>query len=104
MSILFVLLTFFLVLTIMYFQPGTPAVALQPTSFQKVTVPKMLCTADVQVPQEYSFHPGYTSVHDEGHHNTLVGIDDSPVIYSARSTGSRSPNSTGGFAKDRSSA
>jgi len=51
MSILFVLLTFLLILTIMYFRrPEAPAVALQPTRIQKVTVPKMLRMADVQVP------------------------------------------------------
>jgi glycine cleavage system H lipoate-binding protein len=76
MSILFVLLTFLLILTIMYFRrPETPAVALQPISFEKVAVPKMLRTSDVQVPQGYAFHPGHTWVNDEGHQNARVGID-----------------------------
>src|SRR5215469_686339 len=76
MSILFVLLTFLLILTIMYFRRlETTAVALQPISFEKVAVPKMSRTADVQVPQEYAFHPGHTWVHDEGHQNARVGID-----------------------------
>ena len=76
MSILFVLLTFLLILTIMYFRrPETPAVAVQPASFQKVSMPKMLRLADIQVPQEYAFHPGHTWVHDEGHQNARVGID-----------------------------
>src|SRR5215469_18957982 len=76
MSILFVLLTFLLILTIMYFRRlETTAVALQPISFEKVAVPKMLRAADVQVPQEYAFHPGHTWVHDEGHQNARVGID-----------------------------
>jgi glycine cleavage system H lipoate-binding protein len=76
MSILFVLLTFLLILTIMYFRrPEFPAVAVQPASFQKIAVPKMLRLADVQVPEEYAFHPGHTWVHDEGHQNARVGID-----------------------------
>ena len=76
MSILFVLLTFLLILTIMYFRrPETPAVVVQPASFQKVAVPRMLRTADVQFPEEYAFHPGHTWVHDEGHQNARVGID-----------------------------
>jgi len=76
MSILFVLLTFLLILTIMYFRrPEMPPVALQPTSFQKVAVPRMLRIADIKVPQEYAFHPGHTWVHDEGHQNARVGID-----------------------------
>jgi len=76
MSILFVLLTFLLILSIMYFRrPETPAVAVQPASFQKVAVPRMLRLADIQVPQEYAFHLGHTWVHDEGHQNARVGID-----------------------------
>ena len=35
----------------------------------------MSCFADVQVPQEYGFHPGHMWVHDEGHQNARVGID-----------------------------
>ena len=76
MSILFVLLTFLLILSIMYFRrPEVPAVAAQPASFQKVAAPKMLRLPDVQVPQEYGFHPGHMWVHDEGHQNARVGID-----------------------------
>ena len=86
MSILFVLLTFLLILTIMYFRrPEAPAVALQPTSFQKIAAPTMLRMTDVQVPQEYAFHPGHTWVHDEGHQNALLASVRSRLIYSARS-------------------
>jgi len=76
MSILFVLLTFLLILSIMYFRrPEAPALVVQPASFQKIAVPKMLRMADVQVPQEYAFHPGHTWVHNEGHQNARVGVD-----------------------------
>ncbi len=76
MSILFVLLTFLLILSIMYFRrPEVPAVAVQPVTFQKVSVPKMIKTAGLEVPESYSFHPGHTWVHDEGHQNARVGID-----------------------------
>ena len=56
-------------------RPEAPAVAPQPTSFQKVAMPKMLRMADVQLPQEYAFHPGRTWVHDEGHQYARIGID-----------------------------
>ncbi|MGA9566456.1 MAG: glycine cleavage system protein H [Candidatus Korobacteraceae bacterium] len=76
MSILFVLLTFLLILSIMYFRrPEVPAVVIQPVTFQKVSVPKMIKTAGIEVPESYSFHPGHTWVHDEGHQNARVGID-----------------------------
>jgi len=60
----------------MYFRrPEVPAVAVQPVTFQKVSVPKMIKTAGLEVPESYSFHPGHTWVHDEGHQNARVGID-----------------------------
>jgi glycine cleavage system H lipoate-binding protein len=76
MSILFVLLTFLLILSIMYFRrPETPAVTLQAAKFQKAGVPKMIKAAGFEVPENYSFHPGHTWVLDEGHQNARVGID-----------------------------
>jgi glycine cleavage system H lipoate-binding protein len=76
MSILFVLLTFLLILSIMYFRrPETPMVTVQPATFQKAGVPKMIKAAGFEVPENYSFHPGHTWVLDEGHQNARVGID-----------------------------
>ena len=76
MSILFALLTFLLILSIMYFRrPEAPAVVVQPASFQKIPVGKMLRMGDLQVPQEHAFHPGHTWVHDEGRQNARVGVD-----------------------------
>lgn len=76
MSILFVLLTFLLILSIMYFRrPEGAAVAVQVAPFQNVGVPKMVRAAGFEIPENYSFHPGHTWVHDEGRQNARVGID-----------------------------
>src|ERR1022692_4892924 len=76
MSILFVLLTFLLILSIMYFRgPEVPVAAVQVAPFQKVSAPKMVKAAEFEVPEKYSFHPGNTWVHDEGRQNARVGID-----------------------------
>ncbi len=75
MSILFVLLTFLLILSIMYFRrPEVPALTVQP-ALQKVATPKMVKGAGFEIPLNYSFHPGHTWVLDEGHQNARVGID-----------------------------
>jgi glycine cleavage system H protein len=76
MSILFVLLTFLLILSIMYFRrPEVTVSAVQVTPFQKMGLPKMTKTPGFEVPESYSFHPGHTWVHDEGRQNARVGID-----------------------------
>ncbi|HZD30658.1 MAG TPA: glycine cleavage system protein H [Candidatus Angelobacter sp.] len=76
MSILFVLLTFLLILTYSYFRRNeTPAMGLQPAPFQKVTAPKMVKAAGIEVPADYGFHLGHTWVRDEGQQNARVGID-----------------------------
>src|SRR5271167_1534176 len=76
MSILFVLLTFLLILSYSYFRRSeVPAVAEQPVPFLKMNVPKMVKGAGFEVPENYSFHPGHTWVHDEGRQNARVGID-----------------------------
>jgi glycine cleavage system H lipoate-binding protein len=76
MSILFVLLTFLLILTYSYFRRGeTPAVAVRPARFKNVTPPVMLKAAGFDVPEGYGFHPGHTWVRDEGQQNARVGVD-----------------------------
>ena len=76
MSILFVLLTFLLILSIMYFRrPEGAGAAVQVAPFQHVAVPKMVRAAGLEVPMGYSFHPGHTWVRDEGRQNARVGID-----------------------------
>lgn len=76
MSILFVLLTFLLILTVMYFRrPEGVAVAPQVYPFQRAPSPVMLKQAGFEVPEGYSFHPGHTWVLDEGRQNARVGLD-----------------------------
>ncbi len=76
MSILFVLLTFLLILTVMYFrrpQESSEALAVAPS--KGLRAPVMVQQAGFEVPQGYCFHPGHTWVLDEGHQNARVGID-----------------------------
>lgn len=76
MSILFVLLTFLLILTVMYFRrPEAAAEALQTAPAKKVAAPQMLKQGGFEVPEGYCFHPGHTWVVDEGRQNARVGID-----------------------------
>ncbi len=76
MSILFVLLTFLLILTVMYFRrPQTAAEALQVAPVKTLGAPVMLKQAGFEVPEGYCFHPGHTWVMDEGRQNARVGID-----------------------------
>ena len=76
MSILFVLLTFLLILTVMYFRrPQTAAEALQVAPVKTIGAPVMLKQAGFEVPEGYCFHPGHTWVMDEGRQNARVGID-----------------------------
>ena len=76
MSILIVLLTFLLILTVMYFRrPETAANALQTAPAKKLAPPVMLKGGSFEVPEDYCFHPGHTWVVDEGRQNARVGID-----------------------------
>lgn len=76
MSILFVLLTFLLILTVMYFRrPQTAAEALQVAPVKTIGAPVTLKQAGFEVPEGYCFHPGHTWVMDEGRQNARVGID-----------------------------
>src|SRR5690348_13787658 len=78
MSILFVLLTFLLILTVMYFRRPEEAVnALQTVSVKKMNPPGpfMVKQGGFEIPQGYCFHPGHTWVVDEGRQNARVGID-----------------------------
>jgi glycine cleavage system H protein len=76
MSILFVLLTFLLILTVMYFRRPQDAVnTLQVAPVKNVAAPFMMKQAGFEVPRGYCFHPGHTWVVDEGRENARVGID-----------------------------
>ena len=76
MSILFVLLTFLLILTVMYFrrpQQASDALAVAPS--KRLATPIMVQQAGFEVPQGYCFHPGHTWAFDEGRQDARVGID-----------------------------
>src|SRR5579862_667153 len=74
MSILFVLLTFLLILTVMYFRRPDAAANVVVAPAKKLG-PAMAKQGAFDVPQGYCFHPGHTWVVDEGHQNARVGID-----------------------------
>lgn len=76
MSILFVLLTFLLILTVMYFrrpQESPDALAVAPS--KRLVAPIIVKQAGFEVPQGYCFHPGHTWALDEGRQDARVGID-----------------------------
>jgi glycine cleavage system H lipoate-binding protein len=76
MSILFVLLTFLLILTAMYFRrPQAAAKTAGIAPPKMIPAPLMMKQANLEVPQDYCFHPGHTWVVDEGRQNARVGID-----------------------------
>ena len=76
MSILFVLLTFLLILTVMYFRrPEEAANTLQSRPSRRSRAPFMAKLGGFEIPEGYCFHPGHTWVVDEGRQNARVGID-----------------------------
>ena len=76
MSILFVLLTFLLVMSITYFlRRDQPVAAVPPRAYPQPPAPTMLREQGFDVPKGYCFHPGHTWVLDEGRQNARVGLD-----------------------------
>ena len=76
MSILFVLLTFLVVITVTYFlRRDQPAVGVQAQAFPRVAAPVMAKEQGFDVPRGYCFHPGHTWVLDEGRQNARIGLD-----------------------------
>ncbi len=76
MSILFVLLTFLLIMSITYFvRRPQPAAAVQPPVFPQPVAPGMTRETGFEVPKGYCFHPGHTWVLDEGRQNARIGLD-----------------------------
>jgi glycine cleavage system H lipoate-binding protein len=75
MSILFVLLTFLLILTVMYFRKSQPEDALQLAPGQQISAPVMMQFNGLEIPKGYAFHPGHTWLNDEGHQNARIGLD-----------------------------
>jgi glycine cleavage system H lipoate-binding protein len=76
MSILFVLLTFIVVIAVNYFYFRVPEEApLQTKVIDRLKAPVMTKETGFSVPQGYSFHPGHTWVLREGRDNARVGLD-----------------------------
>ena len=78
MSILFVLLTFLLIISTTYFRKGhgeALQAAAEPTAWRKPAAPRISHELGFEVPKGYCFHPGHTWVLDEGRQNARIGID-----------------------------
>ena len=76
MSILFVLLMFLLILTVMYFRrPEEVVNTLQASNLKKLPPQLLTKQGGFEIPEGYAFHPGHTWVLDEGRQNARVGID-----------------------------
>jgi len=74
MSILFVLLTFLLIITITYFVKGKDEM-LQAAAGAQPSEPRIHQELGFGIPKDYSFHPGHTWAIDEGRQNARIGID-----------------------------
>jgi len=76
MSILFVLLTFIIVMTVNYFYFRTPApLPAELEVLARPKVPIMNKEHGFTIPKDYGFHPGHTWVMREGDDNARVGLD-----------------------------
>ncbi len=76
MTILFVLLTFLVIISITYYtRHGQPVATQKPTVFANPVAPPMARDYGFEIPKGYCFHPGHTWVLDEGRQNARVGLD-----------------------------
>ena len=77
MTILFVLLTFLVIISITYFTKygPQPGVTVQPPLFANPPAPRVMRDFGFEIPKGYCFHPGHTWVLDEGRQNARVGMD-----------------------------
>jgi glycine cleavage system H lipoate-binding protein len=76
MSILFVLLTFIVIVTVNYVwfrEPRAEALSAKPSL--RPIVPVMKKEHGFSIPQDYSFHPGHTWAVPEGADDVRVGLD-----------------------------
>jgi len=77
MSILFVLLTFLVIMTVSYFvRHGQLPVQVAETSSDALpAMPQIVKENGFEIPKGFCFHPGHTWVYDEGRQNARVGLD-----------------------------
>jgi glycine cleavage system H lipoate-binding protein len=75
MTILFVLLTFLVIISVRYFiEPGS-APELEPEIVAKPQPPRVKREYGFEIPQDYCFHLGHTWVTKEGANDARVGVD-----------------------------
>jgi len=76
MSILFVLLTFLLLISVAYFRRhGQEELIQAEAPVSQLNAPKMTRELGFEIPKGYCFHPGHTWVLDEGRQNARIGMD-----------------------------
>jgi glycine cleavage system H lipoate-binding protein len=77
MSILFVLLTFLVIMTVSYFvrHGQAPVQVGEAPADALPVVPQMTKESGFEVPKGFCFHPGHTWVYDEGRQNARIGLD-----------------------------
>ncbi len=76
MTILFVLLTFLVIMAITYYaRRGQPVAAQRVPILAPATAPTLVRDYGFDLPKGYCFHPGHTWVLDEGRQNARVGMD-----------------------------
>lgn len=76
MSILFVLLTFLLLISITYFRRHGQETGVQAqVPVSQPSAPKLTRELGFEIPKGYCFHPGHTWVLDEGRQNARIGMD-----------------------------
>lgn len=76
MSILFVLLTFLLLISITYFRRhGVESAVQVQAPAPRPPAPQLARQLGFEIPKGYAFHPGHTWVLDEGRQNARIGLD-----------------------------
>jgi glycine cleavage system H lipoate-binding protein len=75
MTILFVLLTFLVIISVRYFIEPKSEPALESEIVAKPQPPRVKREYGFEIPQDYCFHPGHTWVTKEGLNDARVGVD-----------------------------
>ena len=75
MSILFVLLTFLLIISLSTLRRAQDKAVAKPEVWAAPSTPRMEREYGFEIPQDYCFHPGHTWVLKEGPETARVGVD-----------------------------
>jgi glycine cleavage system H protein len=76
MTILFVLLTFLVIISVRYFIEPKSQPALEPEIVARPQPPRVKREHGFEIPQDYCFHPGHTWVAKEGSNDARIGVDN----------------------------